>query len=79
MGVRVVVHEGSRRSLVRRLLPVALAFAAVIAGLALLAPHLRDALGTAPGSPRSGAATHPCTTPARSRAGARCPPTARPT
>ncbi|MFI6508313.1 neutral zinc metallopeptidase [Streptosporangium sp. NPDC050855] len=47
----------ARRAL-RRTLPVLLAFAVVLGGLAYFGDEVRELIGTAPGSPRSQAATH---------------------
>ncbi|RBQ14813.1 hypothetical protein DP939_38250 [Spongiactinospora rosea] len=47
-----------KRGVIRRSLPAAAVFALVLGALAFFYPDLRDALGTSPGSPRSGAATH---------------------
>ncbi|MCG5215950.1 neutral zinc metallopeptidase [Streptosporangium soli] len=44
--------------MLRRLLPIAAAFALIAGGVVVLSPDLRELLGTAAGSPRSGAATH---------------------
>lgn len=51
-------REPRRPGVIRRVLPTALAFAVVIGGLAYLGGDLRELLGTAPGSPRSAAATN---------------------
>ena len=51
-------REPHRPGVIRRVLPTALAFAVVIGGLAYLGGDLRELLGTAPGSPRSAAATN---------------------
>ncbi|MFB9675561.1 neutral zinc metallopeptidase [Streptosporangium vulgare] len=51
-------YEPRRPGMVRRVLPTLLAFAVIIGGLAYLGGDLRELLGTAPGSPRSAAATH---------------------
>ncbi|MEU4829101.1 neutral zinc metallopeptidase [Streptosporangium sp. NPDC023615] len=51
-------HARPVRRTVRRTLPVLLAFAVVLGGLAYFGDDLRELLGTAPGSPRSRAATH---------------------
>ncbi|MDP9860743.1 MULTISPECIES: neutral zinc metallopeptidase [Streptosporangium] len=47
-----------RRGAIRRTLPAALAFAIILGGLAYLGGDLQALIGTAPGSPRSAAATH---------------------
>ncbi|MBB2909906.1 hypothetical protein FHS43_001152 [Streptosporangium becharense] len=51
-------REPRRAGVIRRMLPTALAFAVVVAGLGYLHGDLRELLGTAPGSPRSALATH---------------------
>ncbi|MET8047046.1 neutral zinc metallopeptidase [Streptosporangium sp. NPDC005286] len=51
-------YEPRRPGMIRRVLPMLLAFAVILGGLAYLGGDLRELLGTAPGSPRSAAATH---------------------
>ncbi|MGC5012775.1 neutral zinc metallopeptidase [Streptosporangium sp. DT93] len=51
------VMDGSG-STARRTVPILLAFAIVVGGLAYFGDDLRELIGTAPGSPRSQAATH---------------------
>jgi predicted metalloprotease len=51
-------QEPRRPGVIRRVLPTALAFVIILGGLAYLRGDLQELLGTAPGSPRSAAATH---------------------
>lgn len=51
-------YEPRRPGMIRRVLPITLAFAVILGGLAYLGGDLRELLGTAPGSPYSAAATH---------------------
>ncbi|MFC7644649.1 neutral zinc metallopeptidase [Streptosporangium lutulentum] len=48
----------ARPGVIRRVLPTVLAFAVILGGMAYFSGDLQDLLGTAPGSPRSAAATH---------------------
>lgn len=50
--------EPRRPGVIRRLLPTALAFVIIFGGLVYLRGDLQELIGTAPGSPRSAAATH---------------------
>ncbi|MEU9831060.1 neutral zinc metallopeptidase [Streptosporangium sp. NPDC048047] len=50
--------EPRRPGVIRRVLPIALAFAVIAGGTVYLRGDLRSLIGTAPGSPRSAAATH---------------------
>lgn len=50
--------EPRRPGIVRRTLPAVLAFVVVLGGVAYLRGDLQTLIGTAPGSPRSAAATH---------------------